>query len=101
MLGGQALANRLERLLRHAFPQPDPRHDAHALAFDEDLPFRAFFGSHFAAQGVVGAQEPLAVPSMLAHGFLHPLRLRAVAFGVAAAVARVRNIRHLPRRKNE
>ena len=41
----------------------DAGHHAHALRLDEDLAFVALIGPDLLAVGVVGAQEPFAVPA--------------------------------------
>ena len=49
----------------------DLRHDAHALRLDEDLGFLAGVASDGLGEGIVGSEEPLAVPSVFQDGFLH------------------------------
>ena len=65
VLGSQPLANRLQHLRRLAVLQPDAGHNAHALRLDEDLALLALMRADLITEGVVSAQEPLAIPAML------------------------------------
>ena len=62
---GQMFFHRGQRPLRQAILQADTGHDAHPLRLDEDLALVAFLRADLLAEGVVGAQEPVAIPSKL------------------------------------
>ncbi len=83
----------VERASRQAFLHADAGHDAKALRLDVDLALLTGFAAHGPAEGVVGAQEPGAVPSVFLHGLLHVgnSRFDLLAFGsLAIAAAKLR-----------
>ena len=94
--------DRCQRLRRQPIVQPDARHDADALRLDENLPFCARRRADLVAEMVVGAQEPLAIPAMLADGRVH-LRggLRRSVAARRPGRARARDCRHFLRGDHE
>src|SRR5690606_33004871 len=72
-----------------AVVEPNATHDAVALRLNPDLAVIVLLGSHRVAVVVVGATEPLAVPSAVQDSLLHRVNscLGASGFGLVAAVA--------------
>ncbi len=66
VLGGQMLAGGGQRLGGLAVVEADAGQHAVAVGLDEDLAFLALLGADLGAEVVIGAQEPLAVPAVLA-----------------------------------
>ena len=93
-IAGQSVLDRRERLLRLAVLQANAGHHAHALRLDVDLALGVGVGADRARIGVVGAQEPLAVPAGgfgglldLRHGLAHGRRLGGSGVRGHAAVS--------------
>ncbi len=57
------------------------------------LPFRTFVGADLLTEIVIGADEPLAIPTVLMDGLVHLLRFRAIAFRFVLMTAMLGNRR--------
>ena len=88
--GRQALVDRCQRLRGFAVLQPQSGHDADALRLDKDLAFLAFLGANRAAEIIVGAPEPGAVPAGRPNRGFHirDCLCVAVCLGLVAQVGR-------------
>ena len=82
------LARGFQRLGGQAVFEADAGQHAVAVGLDEDLAFFALLGADLGAEVVVGAQEPLAVPAVLADDLIHLRDFGQIlgGFGVEAAV---------------
>ena len=61
----------IDNLPRGAVVETNARHDAEALGLDEDLAVLALVAADLVAEEVVGAEKPVAVPTVLENRCLH------------------------------
>ena len=64
-------AGGIQGFVAHSLVGTDAGHRTPALAFDEDFSLIVFFRSYLAAEEIVGAEEPFAVPAIALDGRFH------------------------------
>ena len=81
MLAVQILLTRIQSLVKHTILQSNTSHGAEALTLDKDFAFLALVRTNLIAVEVVGAQIPLAIPTMLLHGINHGINAALSTLG--------------------
>ncbi len=99
--GGEVFPHRIERQPRPPVFQANPGEHAKALRLDKDLAFRVLLGADLLTRVVVSANEPFAVPAVLAHGLFHARAFRDVLLRLFRQAAPLRNRGNLLGRQHE
>ena len=81
MLAVQILLTGIQSLVNHTILQSDTGHGTEALTLDKDFAFFALVRTNLIAVEVVGAQIPLAIPTMLLHGINHGINAALSTLG--------------------